>query len=352
MTTPAQIEANQRNGRLSTGPKTEAGKARSAKNALRHGLRSDEPVLPGEDPDAWEAHRAGVVASLSPAGALEAELAGRVALSLWRLRRVAAYETAVTTLGVNAAAEDARADAPFGTGKSDQQKLTETLEALEKRRETVDLWDETLRLLQQLPDLPDGAPIDGDDLFGVLDDISGELPGAEHEVFDYEDKKFLAEVGVPADELDDPWNWQGWTAGMVRRAIDRMARHFKTSAAKLLARALESRQEAQDSGRAEGKRLEREAKELRARLRAQEDRLRQRRMLPDEKTLEKVLRYEAHASRQLLQALHTLERLQAARAGEPVPPPAALDVTVNGEAAPLLPGPRDAETAPEEVQSD
>ena len=30
-----------------------------------------------------------------------------------------------------------------------------------------------------------------------------------------------------------------------------------------------------------------------------------------------------------LQALHTLERLQAARAGQPVTPPAALDVTVD-----------------------
>jgi hypothetical protein len=352
MTTPAQIEANQRNSQLSTGPKTEAGKARSATNALRHGLRSDAPVVPGEDPDAWEAHRAGIVASFSPAGALEAELAGRVALSLWRLRRVAAYETAVTTLSVNAAEEDVRADAPFGTGKSDHQKLTETLEALEKRRDTVDLWDETLRLLQQLPHLPDGEPIDGDEVYGILEDVRGELPGAEEEAFDTEDKKFLAEVGLPADELDDPWNWQGWTAGMVRRAIDRMARAFKTSAVKLLARALAGRQEVQDNGRAEVKRLEREARELRRRLRTQEERLRQQRMLPEDKTLDKVLRYEAHASRQMLQALHTLERLQAARAGEPVPPPAALDVTVNGEAAPLLPGPRDAETSPEEVKGD
>jgi hypothetical protein len=31
----------------------------------------------------------------------------------------------------------------------------------------------------------------------------------------------------------------------------------------------------------------------------------------------------------MLQALHTLERLQAARAGQPVTPPVALDVTVD-----------------------
>ena len=39
------------------------------------------------------------------------------------------------------------------------------------------------------------------------------------------------------------------------------------------------------------------------------------RLLPDEKTLEKIARYEAHLSCQLYQAMHELEALQAKRAG-------------------------------------
>jgi len=39
------------------------------------------------------------------------------------------------------------------------------------------------------------------------------------------------------------------------------------------------------------------------------------RILPDEKTLEKVSRYEAHLSRQLYHALHELEALQTRRLG-------------------------------------
>jgi hypothetical protein len=39
MATAAQIEANQRNAKRSTGPRTEAGKARSRLNALKHGKR-------------------------------------------------------------------------------------------------------------------------------------------------------------------------------------------------------------------------------------------------------------------------------------------------------------------------
>jgi hypothetical protein len=48
--------------------------------------------------------------------------------------------------------------------------------------------------------------------------------------------------------------------------------------------------------------------------------MRQRRMPPEEAVLEKITRYEAHLSRQMLQGLHTLERLQAARAGQQISP--------------------------------
>jgi len=39
VTSPAQIAANRRNAARSTGPRTEAGKAQSRRNALKHGLR-------------------------------------------------------------------------------------------------------------------------------------------------------------------------------------------------------------------------------------------------------------------------------------------------------------------------
>jgi hypothetical protein len=329
MSTPAQIEANRHNAARSTGPRTAGGKARSSRNALRHGLRSELPVLPGEDSTDWEEHRAGILRSLAPAGPLETELAGRVALSLWRLRRVAAYETAVTALGVHGVAEEARAPDPFTHGKSDQERLQKTLDDLRQRQETVDAWEGTLRLLERLPDLPDDAHVEGDDVEGALHDVSVELPG---DGADPGDPDLLAGLGVPDDELDDPWGWDGWTAGMVRLAVEQMAQECKTSAAKVLARALQGRQEAQDKGQEEVKRLQREARDLRRRVQAKEDRLRQQRMLADANTLDKVLRYESHVSRQMLQALHTLERLQAARVGEPVPPPAALDVTISGDA--------------------
>ena len=41
MTNPSQIEANRRNAKRSTGPKTKLGKSRAARNALRHGISAE-----------------------------------------------------------------------------------------------------------------------------------------------------------------------------------------------------------------------------------------------------------------------------------------------------------------------
>jgi hypothetical protein len=48
----------------------------------------------------------------------------------------------------------------------------------------------------------------------------------------------------------------------------------------------------------------------------------------------KLSRYETTIERGLYRALHELQRLQAARAGQPVPPPAVLDVEVNVSTSP------------------
>jgi hypothetical protein len=334
MTTSAQIEANRKNALVSTGPKTPAGKARAGQNALRHGLGTLLPVLPGERAEDWEAHRDGILASLAPVGALEESLAHRVALCLWRLGRVAAYEMAVTAVGLAEVPEDARRETILSEDGEDSSRLEKIREEIAEKRETLSLWDGTLRLLEQLPDLEDGAPVRGDDANGALEDISEELPGSENDYFELEDKRFLSGLGIPEDELHAAYEWDGWTAGMVRQAIAQMAAKFKTSPEKMLAKALKARHAIQEESRAEVRRLEGQARDLRRRLKAHEDRLRQKRMLPSGDLLQKVTRYEAHLSRQLYQALHELQRLQAARAGQPVPPPAALDVALDaGERA-------------------
>ena len=49
MTSDKQVRANRKNALQSTGPKTPEGKARVSKNALKHGLLSQDVLAPGED---------------------------------------------------------------------------------------------------------------------------------------------------------------------------------------------------------------------------------------------------------------------------------------------------------------
>jgi hypothetical protein len=87
MASAAQIRANQANARKSTGPRTAAGKAVVAQNAVKHGLRAEQAVIAGEDPGEFEFYRDALLAELAPAGAMESMLAERAVHLAWRLRR-------------------------------------------------------------------------------------------------------------------------------------------------------------------------------------------------------------------------------------------------------------------------
>ena len=55
MTSVKQIGANRRNARKSTGPRSEAGKAVSRNNAIKHGILSSVVVAEGEEKELFDA---------------------------------------------------------------------------------------------------------------------------------------------------------------------------------------------------------------------------------------------------------------------------------------------------------
>ena len=71
MTSEKKTEANRRNALKSTGPRTPEGKAAVRLNALRHGLRSEEILLPGENEEALKELDEYLRAELRPVGELE-----------------------------------------------------------------------------------------------------------------------------------------------------------------------------------------------------------------------------------------------------------------------------------------
>ena len=305
MTTDKQRAANRRNARKSTGPKTEQGRAIARLNAVRHGTLATTPVVPRlERPEEWQAHLGATLESLNPMGYLEAVLAGRIALLLWRLGRVARYEREAIGLGQEAAEEDLADERgrayPKPLGPARPAELREALGAARERAAR----------LARFGDLPDEAPVGGGQAAEVLGVVGAYVRGFDPETF--------AMPAVVPEEV--PWEeYQGWTAGLVRRGIAAIAAKGGIDPDLL-------REAALFTAREEAEQLEAEADRVADRL----DRLRRERLLPDAAELDKLTRYEAHLGRQLDRTLHELRRLQAARSDAGVAPPAVLDLTVSG----------------------
>jgi hypothetical protein len=99
MATEEQIAANRLNAQLSSGPKTEAGRNRSRMNARRHGLTGQVTTMTDEDRAAHDQFSKALMQDLAPDGAMEIQLAQRVATDSWRLNRVSAIEDNLFALG-------------------------------------------------------------------------------------------------------------------------------------------------------------------------------------------------------------------------------------------------------------
>ncbi len=108
MTTAAQKRANKQNAQHSTGPRTEQGKQRTSLNALKHGFRAKDPLIPGEDPDHYYRHSAELENELQPATPLEETLVDQIVDITWRLKRFARIEAAVVNELYDSAAEHPR----------------------------------------------------------------------------------------------------------------------------------------------------------------------------------------------------------------------------------------------------
>ena len=107
MATQKQIDANRRNARRSTGPKTREGKDKSKYNAVNHGATARTgPVLPGEDPEVYKMCARAVYQTYAPEGAYEIVLVDRIIEMEWRLTRLHRFENGMLQ---NAMAEIAAA---------------------------------------------------------------------------------------------------------------------------------------------------------------------------------------------------------------------------------------------------
>jgi len=286
------------------GPVTEEGKEIVRWNATRHGIRSPAPVIPGvERKEDWEEHRDGILESLQPAGHLELVLAERVALLSWRLYRVTRYETVTIALSQEKMEDDLADKRRFGSyllGPSHPEDVRGALQDALRAQ----------RLIKRFPKLPDDKGLSGPDAASILDLVWGRV---DEEV---EAEEVQLPEAIPEWASLDEYmaEWDGWTVSLVRECISAIASAAKEDQEELIEVATERARLDIISTKSAAERVEQDLA-----------RMSRERLLPDEKTLEKVARYEAHLSRLFHKALHELEALQVRRAGG-VAPLARLDV--------------------------
>lgn len=315
MVSAKQQLANQTNARKSTGPRTSAGKARAARNALRHGLCTLAPILPGEDPAQWQAFRQRVRRDLHAKGSLQGALAERVALCQWRLRRLTDHETALVRAQITIMQQSPGISGfAYTTLRTELNKVQQEQHSLLcLRRELPDVLAATQRLQKE----PDESPVSGQEAYAFAENLFS------HHLFTARDghahsKAFLRAIGKQVRAGHDAYESQAWTVSCLRKALAWAACRRRLPPEQLLTEVLDRLQQ-------QIARIPRQRRELRLREAHLREHLEQEELafsaryatLPAE-LQESLQRHEVHLSRQLRQALEQLELLQARPRAKPV----------------------------------
>lgn len=110
MGTEKQDKANRENAKTSTGPKTEAGKAIVAQNAIKHGIFSRDLIIPfgvgKENLDDFNSLHQNLIDDFSPMGQFQSILVEKITVDIWRLIRVMRFETGCIRLNLDTGAAD------------------------------------------------------------------------------------------------------------------------------------------------------------------------------------------------------------------------------------------------------
>ena len=267
------------------GPATADGKAVVSRNAVTHGITSPQVPIPGvEDVSAWAAFRQSVLDDSAPVGAVEEALAERIAELFWRLRRVAPYEAELVAISRDHVEADCARRQAFGPKPESVEAAEEWLAAAKEAMHTLAVGQDPTAFVCEIAA---GDFIDA--LTGEDEELEAQaLPGFEE--------------GVHSADRG------GWNGALMRAAVVAMAAAREMDAGDLRKRVFATLAAL----------VERRGRDVEEVLREQ-DSMRRERLLPPAQTLIAVSKYEAHLNRQLYQAVHELEALQARRRGQPIP---------------------------------
>ena len=136
MASDRQLLANRLNAQRSTGPRTFSGKARSRRNAFKHGLTARTIIANIEDRDAFASFSARIASSYQVTSPIHRELLDRLAALLWRLRRSQMIETGVFALQAsqqNSFSQKALTESPAVISMRPREQIEDSLHGYGQR---------------------------------------------------------------------------------------------------------------------------------------------------------------------------------------------------------------------------
>ncbi len=288
------------------GPRSAEGKEIVRFNAVVHGMTSQSPFLPGlEREEDWRAHIEGFRASLAPEGALEEFLVERIATAAWKLWRISRFETSALVHSLERAESDAGLDLLgrdwLRENAIDAKDAEDALRLARKRRDTLRLLIgvRSSKLDKEQLDLVTSAV---EALVSTRRDIHPTIQAFKARTY-RDDDLSASKLRFEFDNALSPKK-MARTILEPERFTDVNPLHFLLQWAD-----------------AQVRRIER----LMPELPWAAERVRAERRLLEEQASNKVLRYEAHERRQMVQYLHELQALQTNRRGG-VAPLARVDV--------------------------
>ncbi len=131
--------AERANAQLSSGPRTEQGKAISSQNSFKHGLYSSRLVIPSEDQAQLDALKAALFTEHRPANETEALLVQEMAEHYWLMKRYRRFETLFLSGERPQPREAEAAQRMHGRAERSFYKAFKTLREIQKERKLQEL---------------------------------------------------------------------------------------------------------------------------------------------------------------------------------------------------------------------
>ncbi len=285
---PLAIErkvSSAKRGSKATGPRTELGKERASRNAIKHGVFSKVVLLKGEPQNEYERLWAEFREALQPEGAAEEHLVEKLVNTAWRQRRLLLAESAEIRKNTEFFNWDRQ-----NRERGDDESIASLFDAFERpglieKIHTPGPLERSLELLSELQEQIKVNGLDEKRDTALLDEIYGDkAEGRLHKAY----RIWLHTSGVREKE-----------------------------------RAREGCASQEQCRRKVLKEIEQEIRRLRRYHQLEVF----RHNVPDAPGLDRLLRYEASLERNFDRTMSQLERLQRMRLGQPVPPPIKVSVS-------------------------